>query len=723
MPRTLLAALAGPSVAASLSGRPVWLAKQAESALRISYVQTAPPDRLLGRLLEGRYRVVERLARGGMSTVYSAVDERLERPVAVKVMAPSLSSDPAFADRFAREARVAAKLSHLNAVSVYDQGVDGEHVFLVMELVRGRTLRDLLRERGVLTPPQAVSIMEPVLAALAAAHRAGLVHRDVKPENILLSDDGVVKVADFGLARAVEADASSTRTGLMMGTVAYCPPEQISRGSADARSDVYSSGIVLFELLTGRAPYTGDSAMAVAYQHVNSDVPPPSNRRPDIPRQLDELVLRATSREPSGRPLDAGALLAELHDVRVDLGLPVTPVPPRRPVATDLDDTQTIERIPGGNQGHPSMPPYPPGAPYGPGRRSDQARTAPTGPQHPGQPRSQYPVQGYRGNDTQFEPESEPGRRPEKPKKSLSKRQRARRRTTIWIAIVVLLGLLTGWAAWYFTVGRYHQVPSVSGQGQSAATALLRKDGFAVNSQIEQSFSETVAAGTVIGTHPDAGSHVLNGKLIQLVVSKGPERFVVPASAGKTYDQLQAAVGTMPIQLERKDSADSTGKIPAGTIIRTDPAAGAKVKRNAAIIVYVSTGPPIIAVPGVTNQTQDDATATLTQTGFQVDAGSQDFSTTVPSGSVISQDPSGGATVPKFSTIKLVISKGPPLVTLPDIANGTNFDDAKQQLEGLGLKVQRDDSADGGILGLVIGMKPSGGKQVPLGSTVTLKVV
>src|SRR3978361_1571377 len=268
---------------------------------RIGGVQTAAGDRIVGRVLEGRYRVLERLARGGTSTVYSAGDERLHRPVAVKVMSAALSTDPAFADRFAREARVAARLSHPNAVSVYDQGTDGSHVFLVMELVRGRTLRDLLRERGVLSPAQAVSIMEPVLGALAAAHRAGLVHRDVKPENILLSDDGAVKVADFGLARAIEADASSTRTGLMMGTVAYCPPEQISRGSADARSDVYSAGVVLFELLTGTAPYLGDSAMAVAYQHVHSAVPAPASRQHGGPPQLDAVVGRGPPRQTAPR--------------------------------------------------------------------------------------------------------------------------------------------------------------------------------------------------------------------------------------------------------------------------------------------------------------------------------------------------------------------------------------------------------------------------------------
>jgi serine/threonine-protein kinase len=224
-------------------------------------VQTTVADPLIGRTLDGRYRVLERIARGGMSTVYAAVDERLDRLVAVKVMSAALSADPAFIDRFTREARAAARLSHLNVVSVYDQGFDsgpsGHHVFIVMELVEGRTLRELLRERGRLDPAQAVSIMEPVLSALSVAHRAGLVHRDVKPENILLADDGVVKVADFGLARAVGSEAAN-RTGLMMGTVAYCAPEQLTRGYADRRSDVYAAGIVLFELVTGQTPYQGD---------------------------------------------------------------------------------------------------------------------------------------------------------------------------------------------------------------------------------------------------------------------------------------------------------------------------------------------------------------------------------------------------------------------------------------------------------------------------------
>jgi len=638
--------------------------------------------------------VLDRLARGGMSTVYSALDERLDRPVAVKVMSSALSSDPAFADRFTREARVAARLSHLNAVSVYDQGTDGEHVFLVMELVRGRTLRDLLRERGALTPAQAVSIMEPVLAALAAAHRAGLVHRDVKPENILLSDDGVVKVADFGLARAVEADASSTRTGLMMGTVAYCPPEQIARGAADARSDVYSAGVLFFELLTGRPPYTGDSAMAVAYQHVHSDVPAPSSRRPGVPPQLDELVQRATSREPAARPLDAGAMLAELHDARMDLGLPVVAVPPRRRPGADADDTQRIERV----GQHPSSPPAP------------DATTAPTHGRPPGGMPNQHTRLSTRP------PIEQPARR-----RPLSRRQRARRRTVLVVALIVLLGLLTGWGAWYLAVGRYHSVPNVAGQRQSAAVQLLRHDGFSVSPAVVQDFSESVPAGLVLGSRPSAGTHLLGGKPVQLVISRGAERFIVPALAGKPFTAAQQALGQLPVRLKQANTADGTGKIPAGSVIKTSPAAGTKVKRGQTVTVYVSTGPPMVQVPGVTGQTQDAASSTLSQASFKV-ATSQSYSDTVPAGQVISQNPAGGSSARKFSTVTLIVSQGPPLVTIPDLANGTSTGDARRTLEALGLKVKVR-KAFGGLLGRVVGMDPKAGSQVPKGSTVTLTVV
>jgi len=279
-------------------------------------MSTAVSDPLVGQLLDGRYRVTRRLARGGMATVYTALDTRLNREVALKVMHPGLAEDREFVNRFIREAHAAARLSHPAAVAVYDQSADSGHVFIAMEYVAGRNLRDWLRDRGRLTPRETFAVMEPVLAALAAAHQAGLVHRDIKPENVLIADDGRVKVADFGLARAVSA---ATSTGTLIGTVAYLAPEQVERGVADQRTDVYSAGILLYECLTGFQPHGGETPIQIAYQHVNADVPAPSAIRPSLAPALDELVARATCRNPAGRPDDAGAFLAELLTVRRSL--------------------------------------------------------------------------------------------------------------------------------------------------------------------------------------------------------------------------------------------------------------------------------------------------------------------------------------------------------------------------------------------------------------------
>ncbi|HVE25745.1 MAG TPA: protein kinase, partial [Sporichthya sp.] len=279
-------------------------------------------DGLVGTVLDGRYRVTRRLARGGMATVYEAVDTRLDRTVAVKVMHPGLAEDRDFVERFIREARAAARLSHPNVVAVFDQSADSGSVFLAMEYVEGRTLRDWLRDKHRLTPRETFAVMEPVLAALAAAHQAGLVHRDIKPENVLIADDGRVKVADFGLARAVTGGSHAatwgapTGTNTLIGTVAYLSPEQVEKGQADQRSDVYAAGILLYECLTGLQPFSGETPIQVAYQHVHYDVPRPSDQRPSLPPALDDLVLRATARDPAGRPPDAAAFLAEAVAVR-----------------------------------------------------------------------------------------------------------------------------------------------------------------------------------------------------------------------------------------------------------------------------------------------------------------------------------------------------------------------------------------------------------------------
>ncbi len=275
-----------------------------------------PGDPLLGRLLDGRYRILSRIARGGMATVYEATDLRLDRTVAVKVMHAGLGDDHDFAARFVREAHAAARLSHPNVVAVYDQGDDDGTVFLVMELIEGHTLRDTIAKESPMSPSRALALVEPVLSALASAHRAGLIHRDVKPENVLIADDGRIKVADFGLAKAVSADTQHTATqGVLIGTVSYLAPELVVEGRADARADVYAAGVLLYELLTGCKPHEGESPIQVAYKHVHHDVPPPSALVPELPAYVDALVARATARDRSLRPADAGVLLHQVHRV------------------------------------------------------------------------------------------------------------------------------------------------------------------------------------------------------------------------------------------------------------------------------------------------------------------------------------------------------------------------------------------------------------------------
>ena len=657
-------------------------------------MQTATADPLVGRLLDGRYRIRARIARGGMSTVYRAVDERLDRLVAVKIMSSGLSADPEFADRFTREARASAKLSHINTVAVYDQGSEdtayGRLVYLVMELVTGRTLRDLLRERGKLQPAEAVSIMEPVLAALAVAHRAGLVHRDVKPENILLSDEGVVKVADFGLARAVGAEGTATQAGVMMGTVAYCSPEQVTRGNTDQRSDVYSAGIVLYELLTGQAPYVGDTAMAVAYQHVHSRVPAPSSQVPGIAPQLDDLVVRATDSDPAGRPLDAGAFLAELADVRTELGLPVVPVPARphpngnQPSATSdtaaAPDVGTTQRLAPGSGVHHTAVGSPPGL-VPPGLPPLAPPRGPTG---------QSPV---------------------------TSRRRKRRGLLIIVLVFLLIGAAAGFAGWWLVAGRYTRVPAIGGEPRVVALAALHSAGFN-NVTISEVNDENVQNGQAVGTRPGAGSEVRRHGHITLLISIGPKLYEIPQLRGKSQGDAKNALGALPVDINTTQRFDDN--VPKDHVIGTSPAAGTQVRAHTPVTLIVSSGPQLLAVPDVTGHSQDDATNQLQTAGFDVNV-VQQFSDSVDQGTVISQDPGAGSQLEKGHTVTITVSKGSETVTVPDIGTGTPVDQARTTLEGAGLKVKVRNIL-GGNSGTVFQLDPPSGTQVHRGDTVTVYV-
>ena len=576
-------------------------------------MDTALADPLVGSVLDGRYRVEARVARGGMSTVYSGTDLRLDRPVAVKVMAAALARDPVFVDRFGREARAAARLSHVNAVAVYDQGTargpDGQVVFLVMELVRGRTLRHLLAERGRLQADEATSLLEPVLAALAAAHRAGLVHRDVKPENVLISDDGLVKVADFGLARAVAA-TTTTQDGVVFGTAAYVAPEQVSRGAADPRTDVYSAGIVLYEMLTGATPYGGDSAIAVAHRHVHSDVPPPSAAEPSVAPALDDLVLRATRREPGARPADAGAFLAELADVRADLGLRRVPAPIR---------TGRRAPVPAPGPARDVTVEVPTRSPGGAGARSTAAlRTA-----------------------------AAAGRRPARPRGPARDEQRAHRsRLIVGLVAILLLGLVAAGAGWWYGSGRFVDVPPLTGLSQQqairAADAAELKVRFSATEH-----SERVPAGRVLRTEPGAGDRIRRGAILLVVTSSGAAPVQVPDVVGASREDALAALDRAG--LRSSVTQEPSSDVAEGAVI-SQSHRGREVARNTVVTIVVSTGPDLVTVPKVVRLDLAEATQRLQDRGFTVQA--NDFFGGVL-GRVWRQSPRGGTRAARGSTVIL----------------------------------------------------------------------
>jgi serine/threonine-protein kinase len=654
-------------------------------------VDTAVTDPAVGLTLEGRYRLEERLARGGMSTVYAATDLRLHRTVAVKVMADHLVHDPTFVDRFTREARAAAMLSHPNVVSVSDQGSDQGLVFLVMELVRGRTLRDLLQARGRLTVAEAFAVLEPVLAGLTAAHRAGIVHRDIKPENVLIGTDGVVKVADFGLARAVVGTGQTSQTGgVLIGTVAYLSPEQLERGRADARSDIYAAGIVLYEMLTGHPPFGGDTPLAVAYQHVHHDVPAPSVEVPGLPWQVDELVARTTRRDPAGRPLDAGAYLAELADLRKDLGIEPVPVP------TGLSNA-------------------------GPGTLRPTNR--PTRPRHPSNPGTEVLTdRSDRVGRTSMLPgmgagptTNVSGRRPapERPRPGVPEHIR-RRRARFAIAIVLLLAITIGAIGWWFGSGRWTEVPDLAGLERDDAVAALQEAGLDP-SPIEERWSEDVAEGVVISADPEGGE-AIRGTDVELVVSKGQERFFIDAAlvgkdAAGVEQQLQE---TLPVQVTTEKRYDND--VAAGLVAGFEPAVGEPLKRNQVVKMVVSLGHEPVAVPNVVGQTLEAAQANLEQLGFTVNRVTDGRSADVGKGEVMAIDPAPAAgPVAYGSAVDVQLSAGLPQVRVPDVT-GKKTADAKAILEKAGLTVEATDWFGDKVLR----QNPKAGTVVDQGSSVKI---
>ncbi|MGC0311569.1 Stk1 family PASTA domain-containing Ser/Thr kinase [Kitasatospora acidiphila] len=649
-------------------------------------------DSLIGSLLDGRYRVEERIAVGGMATVYKGTDTRLDRVVALKVMHPQFAGDPAFAERFIREAKAVARLSHPNVVNVFDQSADGGNAFLAMEYVPGRTLREVLADRGAFSVRAALDVMEPVLAALGAAHRAHLVHRDVKPENVLITDGGLVKVADFGLVRMTTqsepSDSSTTTPGLIMGTVSYLAPEQIQpTGPTDQRVDVYAAGIMLYELLTGSKPYVGETPMQVIYRHLQEDVPPPSRAVPGLPPELDAIVAAATARNRDARPWDAVELLAALQRLR--RGLTPAQLDAEPPASTHqaprFAATEATSVLPSPSL-RPGVPPAPPAAEH----------TAVLTPQRPGPP-PLLPKRPYN--------EPPPVRKPMSPRS---------RRSVVWggvlAAVVAVVAVLT-----YLLSGAvYAVVPSVLGQTQTQAAATL--GGAGLRGSFSQAYSETVPAGQAISSDPGVGQKIRKSDAVKVVISKGPERISVPDVTGKPLDQAKQAL-TQARLTPGSTTEDYSPTVPQGSVISTTPAAGQQLAVNAAVSLLVSKGAPPVPVPDATGKPVDQAQSLLTGAGFKVAlAADQAYSDTAPAGSVASQDVTGTAS--PGTTVTLTLSKGPQPVPVPDVS-GMSQSDATKALAAAGFKVKTSGLNFFG-LSSVSSQSPTAGTMTPKGSTVTI---
>ncbi len=617
-----------------LRGSPAWSTGNRPRSAYPHCVPVDSRDPVIGRLIDRRYEVGDRIARGGMASVYAGVDLRLDRKVAVKVMHPHLGDDPDFRERFIQEAKAAARLAHPNVVNTYDQGEDGDLAWLVMELVPSITLRDLLAERGRITPEQSLDVLEAILAGLSAAHRAGIVHRDLKPENILLAHDGRIKIGDFGLARAATANTATGKA--LLGTIAYLSPELVTRGIADTRSDIYAVGIMLFEMLTGTQPFTGDEPMQIAFQHANDDVPLPSSTASGIPEALDSLVHWSTQRDPNLRPADASEMLAELHAIRQrGIDTPTTVLP----FVTEDDRSTTVIERPK-KQRRPIV-----AEPEIVHDTGDGAATT-----------------------------------------ALARRVTVRRRRGIlWLGLVLLGVLLAAGIGWWFNLGPGGNatVPPVAGQPEQAAIALLAQHGIEVSDTVSEPEYET-PRGQALRTDPPAGTEIGNGETVQLVLSSGPRDLPLPEVAGKSLDDARAAIESAEFAVGDLDEIFDVA--PAGTVIAGYGPDGTvlsdleTLEERSPIALRVSLGP----IPVSAGQPAQEAKAALEAAELGVDFSAEEHSSDVPEGHLISVTIPEGLVRPG-ATISGVVSLGPVMVEVPDVV-GRPIPEALETLRAAGLE-------------------------------------
>jgi serine/threonine-protein kinase len=673
--------------------------------VKSSAMESVLADGLIGRMLDRRYHVRSRIAHGGMATVYLATDTRLDRQVAVKVMHTELTRDAEFVGRFIGEAKSVARLSHPNIVAVFDQGSDGQYLYLAMEYVPGRTLRSLLRERGRFGHAEALDIMDPILSGLAAAHQAGIVHRDVKPENVLLTADGRVKVVDFGLARA-QAAASNTRAGLIIGTVAYIAPEQVTGGVTDVRTDVYAAGVMMWEMLTGRQPHTGDSPLAVAYKHVNSDVPAPVGFAPGLPPAVDQLVRAATSRDPRLRPGDASVFLRAVRVLRGvgDEGDAIT--------GAWMDPGPGYGGAGYAGQGAAGFAGTP-GAPGAAGAAGSHTMVVSGGgyatdSAYRGTGQGGYNG-GYggagQGGDYQGAHGYRSGYRSGEP--FLQRWLFSRRLALLAVAAAAVIAV--GIGGWWLTSGRYTPLPSVAGMSYATAARTLQDAGFRVQ-QGTQVTDNNVPKGDVVSTAPSG--RAVKGATIVLVVSSGPKMIVVPtvATSGQTLAGAIALLRQAGLTVSDTPKNVGADGVAVGSIAGTTPPAGTSWPANQTVYVDVVAG---MALPSFIGQ-DIGVIQGWAQTN-QISLSAQDVASNEPKGIIVSQSPAPGTPVKPGATVTVNVSNGPADVPIPNDLQGKRFQDVQQELQQLGFQVKGEAFGPGDR---VFAVNPTG--SAPHGSTIVV---
>ena len=652
-----------------------------------TYDQTDP---LIGRLIDQRYRVTRRLARGGMATVYVAQDERLERPVALKVMHPHLAESDAFVERFHREARAAARIVHPGVVSVFDQGVVSGQGFLVMELIDGTNLRALLNAQGAFTIPQALRYTTDILEALRAAHRMGVIHRDIKPENILVPTDGPAKVADFGLARAVSEGATSA-TGNMLGTVAYIAPEIALTTEANARSDLYSVGIMLYEMLTGAVPWADESPLQIASHHVSDDVPSPSATLPWIPREIDDLIAALTARNPANRCADASDALDLV--ARAAASIP-SDIANRRAEVAHEDSRSGSETTALNTEVMPTQ--------------LTQAMPAPAVTTATAVPTATAVTTVHASTPTETPSAGE-----------LPAKMSTRAILLAVIAFLLIVAASFGGSWWWteYGPGSYLTMPTTTGRDLADVQADLGAIGLA--SSVEEEFSDDVQSGIVTHSDPDGGSSVHKSTNVQLYVSKGIDMKDVPNVVGKGQDEASRTLADAGLALGAVTDAYSE-EVPPGQVISQSVAAGTSLAHDSTVDVVLSKGREPRTVPTLTGKGASAAKSSIEALGL-VASPTEAYSDTVPEGQVISQQTREGSTVYRGDSVSYTVSKGPEMVTVPDVV-GLQRQEAHDKLEGAGFTVQ-EDLILGGFFNTVRSSDPAGGSKVKKGSTVTISVV